>query len=223
MNLTKQYEDIGKDYISGQKEFFSDKEDRAMTFILNNLPDLKNKIILDVGCGNGNNILKYNNLGAKKVFGIDSSKVMVDEAKKIVKEPDNIFIGNMNKLPFKDKFFDIIIGKHSIHYLENLDEAYIEFARVLKKGGILILIAHHPIFGYMQLGAKDYLKKDAVEMKLYEKVKIKFFHHTFKEYFSDALFKSFRIEYFDEHKPSGKKYSNEWNVPTYMEFKAVRK
>ena len=45
------------------------------------LPDLKNKTVLDLGCGYGENCVSFVEKGAKRVVGIDFSKKMLAVAK----------------------------------------------------------------------------------------------------------------------------------------------
>ncbi len=215
---------MSKNYASSQKEFFSKKPDQARIFIKKQLPSLRGKVILDVGCGHGADIPTYEKMGASEVFGIDSSKAMIDEAKKIVKDKKNLFVGNMEDMPFKDNQFDIIVGRYSIHYLENLDKAYREFSRVLKKNGVLILVAHHPVLGFMQLGGKTYESKHIIKMSLYNHtVEIQFPYHTLKDYFSDKFFEHFVIDYLDEEKEKDAEYPNQWKIPGFLAFKAIKK
>jgi ubiquinone/menaquinone biosynthesis C-methylase UbiE len=224
MEINKQYEEMSNEFIEGQEDYFSKKIDHARVFIKNQLPDLKGKVILDVGCGHGKDIQTYEELGAKEVYGIDSSESMIEEAKKRVKNPDKLFVGSMDKTPFEDEKFDIIVGRFSIHYLEDLDKMYIEFSRILKPKGIMIFTAHHPLLGFMQLGAENYHKKGIVEMSLYNNsVKIKFPFHTLKEYLSDALFEHFYLDYVDEENPRDMEYPNKWNVPGFLGFKVVKR
>ena len=224
MEITKQYEEIGKKFIEGQEDYFSKKIDQARVFIKNQLPDLKGKVILDVGCGHGKDIQTYEELGCESVYGIDSSKLMIEEAKKIVKNPANLVVASMDDMPFEDGKFDILIGRFSIHYLKNLDKAYEEFNRVLKKGGILIFVAHHPFLGFMQSGAKNYHAKNIIKMNLYNNaVMIKFPYHTLKDYFSDTFFRNFVIHHLDEEKPENMEYKNQWNIPGFIAFKAVKR
>lgn len=224
MNLQKQYDKMAQDFASGQKEFFSKKEDQARKFIRNQLPSLKGKTILDVGCGHGVDIVTYEKKGSSEVFGIDSSKAMIEEAKKVVKRKKNLFVGNMKKMPFKKNQFDLIVGRFSIHYLKDLDKAYKEFNRVLKKRGILILVVHHPFLGFMQSGAKGYWLKRTIKMNLYKnKVKIQFPYHTLKEYFSDKFFEYFTIDYLNEESEKNMECSNQWKIPGFLAFKATKR
>ena len=68
MDINSQYNKIGKDYVSGQKEFFSKREDEAIKFIKKSLTDLENKKILDIGCGNGKDILLFESMKAYDVY-----------------------------------------------------------------------------------------------------------------------------------------------------------
>ena len=45
------------------------------------LPDLKNKTVIDLGCGFGDNCKTFINLGAKRVVGMDISRNMLEMAK----------------------------------------------------------------------------------------------------------------------------------------------
>jgi SAM-dependent methyltransferase len=95
----EQYERIGRDFITGKEDHFSKKQDQAQLFIRNLLPDLRGKSVLDVGCGHGRDVAFYETLGASDVFGIDSSKFMIGEAKKIVKILPIWLLGVWKKCP----------------------------------------------------------------------------------------------------------------------------
>jgi len=224
MDISKQYDRIGSDFVKGQKEFFSKKTDYAREFIKKCTPHLKGKKVLDLGCGHGHDIVAYEKLGAAEVYGIDSSSFMVNKARKIVKSPEKLFVSSMEKMPFEDNFFDVIIGRFSIHYVENLSGTYEEISRIMKKSGELVIVTHHPLLGFMQTGAKNYNNKDLIKMPLYKnKVQITFPHHTLKEYFPDSFFKHFMISYLDEEPLDDPEYPNKWNVPGFIAFKAIKK
>ena len=219
-----QYEEIGAEFIDGQRKYFSTKTDHAREFIRLRLPDLSGKAVLDVGCGHGSDILTYEKLGAREVYGIDISSFMIEEAKKVVKSPDNLFVGSMDSIPLGDRSIDVIVGRFSLHYLSELDKAYEEFARILNDDGSLIAVAHHPLKSFVQTGSRDYTNKDNVEMQLYDnKVTIRFPHHTLKEFFSDAFFGLFYLDYLDEESSIDPEYPNEQNLPGYLAFKAIKR
>ncbi len=223
MDINSQYNKIGKDYISGQKEFFSKKEDEAIRFIKKSLPDLKNKKVLDIGCGNGKDILLLESLNTSEVYGIDTSEFMITEAKKTVSRPNNLFIGNIEETSFEDSFFDVVIGRFSFHYLKNYDKAYQELSRILKKNGLLILVVHHPLRDLSCQKNKIYGEQEIIKIELYNnKVPIHFPTHTLKNYFSKKFFDYFSLVGFEEEQ-SPKEYTDEFKIPGFMGIKAMKK
>lgn len=223
MGISKQYDKIGKDYVFGQKEFFSKREDEAIKFIKKSLPNLKNKKVLDIGCGNGKDVKLLESLGASDVYGIDTSEFMINEAKKIVTKPKNIFLANIEKAPFDNNFFDIIIGRFSFHYLKKFDKAYQELSRILKKKGLLVLIVHHPFKDLILQKKKVYGNQEIIKIKLYHnKVPIHFPTHTLKDYFSQRFFDYFYLAGYDEEQ-SPEEYADEFKTPGFMGVKAIKK
>jgi ubiquinone/menaquinone biosynthesis C-methylase UbiE len=223
VNIKKQYNSMGKEYISVQKKFFSIEEDKAMTFIKKCLPNLKNKVVLDLGCGNGKDMIVYELLGTKEVYGVDSSKIMIADGKKKVAHPENLFVAEIEKLPFKNNFFDLIVGRFSLHYLDNFDAGYKEIARVLKPKGVLILVVDHPLMSLMMQKKKIYGQKEIIQIKLYDdKIPIHFPSHTFNEYFSKTFFDLFSLKFFEEGQSPERK-PDKFNAPDFMGFQAMKK
>ncbi len=97
-----------------------------------NLP--KKAKILDVGCGKGFllfDILKV--LPEAEVYGIDISNYAIENSKEEIKS--NLIVGNANKLPFEDSYFDLVISINTLHCLEApfLFESLKEIERVGRK------------------------------------------------------------------------------------------
>ena len=102
---------------------------------------LKNKYVLDAGCGAGygSNILsKY----CSKVVAIDISSETIQWCKQNYGAQNNLeFLeASLVKLPFKDSTFDCIVNLEVIeHVQKDIQEAFLKEARrVLKPKGILI-------------------------------------------------------------------------------------
>ena len=223
MDINSQYNKIGKDYVSGQKKFFSKREDEAIRFIKKSLPNLKNKKVLDIGCGNGKDILLLESLNASEVCGIDTSEFMIKEAKKIVSKPNNLFVGNIEETSFEENFFDVAIGRFSFHYLKNFDKAYQELSRILKRNGLLILVVHHPFRDLSCQKNKIYGEQEIIKIELYNnKVPIHFPTHTLKDYFSKRFFDCFCLVGFEEEQ-SPEEYTDEFKTPGFMGIKAMKK
>jgi len=82
------------------------------------LPDLKNKSVLCVGCGSGEECNHIKSLGAKKVVGIDISKELINQAKK--NYPDiEFYVMDIEKLNFPKSSFNFIYSSLALHYLKD--------------------------------------------------------------------------------------------------------
>ena len=97
-----------------------------------------NSSILDIGCGNGKNMLYRNDLN---LTGIDISTELL----KICKDKDlNVVESSMTDIPLKSQSYDGIIAIASYHHLTNDDDrkkALDEMYRLLKdKGTALITV-----------------------------------------------------------------------------------
>ncbi len=104
----------------------------------------KNKIILDVGCGSGRFCVLASYLKAKKIFGIDSSKININYNKKKFKKFSNIkfYFGDNTNLKIKSNFSDITISQGVIHHTTDMFKSLNELIRVTKKGGKILLLVY---------------------------------------------------------------------------------
>jgi len=107
------------------------------------LKDTKdNGLWLDLGCGTGWNISVLKLLGCKrKAIGIDLSEGMLRFAKS---KNMNVVRGDAQRLPFSDSSFDGILAKGVLHHLPDVEEAVAELARVLKPGGMAVMVDPNP-------------------------------------------------------------------------------
>ena len=108
---------------------------------LNNISNLiKNKKIVDFGCGHGNFLLSCSKFGANECigldYGIDSIKIAKNYKKKIApKKNVKFFKRSVYKTKLVSNYFDFAIQNGVFHHLNNEVKAYKEVYRVLKKGG----------------------------------------------------------------------------------------
>lgn len=199
------------------KDFFSDKEDWTRTVIREELKKTSGPV-LDIGCGAGDDVkwCEANNIEA---FGIEPSKTMLNIAKSNVRLPEKILAGSFEKIPFQDNYFELIMGRFSLHYLNNFTKAYSEIFRVLKKGGTLLLTVSHPIFDAFNISK---YKKELVEVKLYEgKVTVKFPPHDLSDYFSKNFLNMFELSEIMES-PSIDAVNPD-QIPETLYIKAIKK
>jgi len=108
--------------------------------------DWKPGKILDIGCGNGRNLLYFAKRGFK-VYGLDFSKEMIEQAKEMFKKnkieikEKQLIVADMRNIPFENESFDYVISVASLHHLPKKDhqEAIEEIKRVLKRNGECII------------------------------------------------------------------------------------
>ncbi len=196
MNLTKQYNGFAKDYSRIIRN--KTKYDRRIYYKHLNFP-LAGKKILDAGCGDGTE-LSYCIKHKAKAFGIDSSKAMIDLAKRNVPLAKSV-VGSFSHLPFSDHFFDAVISKHALQTSANVEPIFKEFYRVLKPKGFLLYLSVHPLRQFMEKKKKqkDYFYKEKVESVLFGGLlKVTEPTHTFNEYLSPWFLKNFDITEFEE-------------------------
>jgi demethylmenaquinone methyltransferase/2-methoxy-6-polyprenyl-1,4-benzoquinol methylase len=101
--------------------------------------------IIDVACGTGDMIdfwqktAKKSDIVIDNIVGVDPSAGMMDVAKK--KLPDVEFIqSGAAAMPFEDGVADIISISYGIRNVVERQKAFDEFARVLKKDGLLVIL-----------------------------------------------------------------------------------
>jgi len=116
---------------------------------LNLVGDVKDKIILDAGCGEGHNTRIFAQKGAK-VTGIDISNGMIRKAKEMEsKNPLGIVyeVASFSELKiFNNSSFDMVVSTMALMDAPNYSAAIKEFYRILKEKGGLFFSITHPCF-----------------------------------------------------------------------------
>ena len=124
-------------------EIESNKADRWLKEIEKYLPTGRSLKILDVGCGAGFFEIILGKLG-HSVTGIDLTEEMVAKANEMIRIYDmdsskiKAHIGDAENLDFADEEFDVVISRNLTWTLPHPIDAYAQWYRVLKKGGLLL-------------------------------------------------------------------------------------
>ena len=106
------------------------------------IADLKNKRVLDIGCGFGWFELNALKKGVKEIAGIEISAEDLKAARSNIKDGRAVFkIGGALKLPFKDNYFDTVVAWEVVEHIpkNTEDKMFKEVYRVLKKKGTFYL------------------------------------------------------------------------------------
>jgi SAM-dependent methyltransferase len=115
--------------------------------------DFKGKRVLDFGCGYGGRTVRYAELGAASVTGIEILTEMVEEARAFAaaKGIAATFVEACGeRLPFESDSFDVICSYDVFEHVEDLEQCLNECWRVLAPGGKLYGVFppyHHPTGG----------------------------------------------------------------------------
>lgn len=136
--------------------------------MLSLLPNLKEKRILDIGCGTGGMSRYFAEHGAKYVLGVDISSKMLKVAKEETQH-GNIEYRKlaMEDLPeIKDKF-DIVFSSLAFHYVENFNKLMQDISNILNPQGILLFSQEHPVNTATILNANMEKKYVEIEGKRY--------------------------------------------------------
>lgn len=102
--------------------------------------------ILDIATGTGDLAIQFaEKTPAEKIIGLDLSDGMLSVARKKVNgkpisKKIEFIQGDSEALPFEDNSFDAITVSFGIRNFENLEKGLSEILRVLKKGGIFVIL-----------------------------------------------------------------------------------
>lgn len=137
------------DYWTKRSHDFTDlrvREQRAeigqdwLKEIESQLPKKENCVILDVGCGTGLFSLMLAEKGHEAI-GIDLTEHMILHAREIAeyqKSSAQFLIMDAENLELPSGVFDMVVSRNLTWTLPHPEQAYKEWMRVLKKGGVLL-------------------------------------------------------------------------------------
>lgn len=138
-NIIEQYKNAKNlnDRISLHEKYSTNKQG-WFNWLFNQIDFSKVNRLLELGCGNGK-LWQENriDLRNREIFLSDISEGMVEEVRNKLGSDFNCIVADVEKIPFKDSYFDSIIANHVLFYLNDLNLGLKEIDRVLKSDGIL--------------------------------------------------------------------------------------
>jgi ubiquinone/menaquinone biosynthesis C-methylase UbiE len=128
----------------GTQQRDEEMESRSDNELLAFIGAERSDVIFDAGCGTGANILLLQPF-VRRVIAMDYSEVAVARCQKRVAlcgiNNVEVFQGEITSIPLPDESVDRILCMSVLQYVDDpqLRAAFGEFARILKKNGVLVL------------------------------------------------------------------------------------
>ena len=106
---------------------------------------VKPQRILDVATGTGDLAINLVNTGASEIIGLDISAGMLEVGKEKIEHKNlddtiKMVRGDGEKIDFPDAYFDAITVSFGVRNFEHLEKGLSEIYRVLKPGGIFVVL-----------------------------------------------------------------------------------
>lgn len=195
--------------------------------------NIKDKKILGLASGGGQQMPIFNALGAKCSVIDYSSKQIESEYKVAKREGFTIeaIEGDMSKkFPFYDETFDIVFQPVSNCYVEDVQHIFNEAYRVLKKGGIFLAGLNNEINYIVDQNEKEIVWKmpfnplkdeKAKEFMVKENAGMQF-SHNMTEQIGGQLKAGFTlVDIYEDTNGFGRLH--ELNIKTYIATKSIKK
>ena len=208
------------------------------------MPDLKDKTVLDLGCGFGGHCLHFIREGAKKVVGIDISEKMLDIAK-AENNNSNITYLNMpmeNITELNEKF-DVVVSSLALHYVEDYAALVHNIYALLNENGVFVFLQENPLNTCFSSGKR--WTKDEKGKKLFANISnygidgeresiwfvdhVKKYHRTFSTIINTLIEEGFSIEKLIEPVPTKEilekypEYIDLFHKPDFLLVKAKKR
>ena len=181
------------------------------------LPDLKDKTILDLGCGFGEHCKRFVESGAKKVIGIDISEKMLEIAKQENADSKITYINMpMENIWQLNEKFDVVVSSLAFHYVEDFSGVVKNIYDMLNENGVFLFSQENPLCTCFSGGNR--WTKDENGNKLYINLSnygiegeresswfvdnVKKYHRTFSTIINTLIETGFKIEKMIEPLPT---------------------
>ncbi len=169
--------------------------------VLNFLPDLANKDVLDAGCGPGFYSHFMADRGAR-VTAFDFNSVFVEQTQARTNGRVTVLQADIAEpLNFAaDGSYDLIVSVLVLHYLKDWQPTLKEFNRVLRPNGRLIFSTHHPFTDLELSSGDDYFATELLEDE-WDVGKVQFYRRPLSKISRDLFESGFVIEEIGEPQP----------------------
>jgi ubiquinone/menaquinone biosynthesis C-methylase UbiE len=201
--------------------------------LLELLGDVRNKKVMDLGCGDGGFGSDLLQLGVIHYTGVDGSTNMIKYAQEnLMSDKADFILSNLEDLQTDDNEYDLILSRMVLHYIAELDPLMQKVYTALKPGGKFVFSVMHPVItatfdhfsgkekrnhwivdNYFETGRRVEAWMDHSVVK---------YHRTIEGYISLALAAGFKISNLKEAEPrkeyflEEKEYRRRTKIPLFL-------
>lgn len=207
------------------------------------LGGIKNKELLDLGCGDAAYGRKLLESGLKSYHGIDGSTNMISLAQQSLSglTQARLEVKEIEGLNLPAECYDIVLSRLVLHYIEQLEAVFTAVKTCLRKEGCFIFSVEHPIItsNYESYHQQTKVRRQNWVVDNYffsgqrvnqwiGKEVIKY-HRTLDEYIQLIKATGFEIEEIRESKPEREhfldisEYERRMRIPLFLLFKLRKK
>ncbi|PAD69789.1 SAM-dependent methyltransferase [Bacillus sp. 7586-K] len=180
------------------------------------LPELKNKSVLDLGCGFGWHCRYAREQQASSVIGVDISEKMLQKAREKTDDPAISYIQMpIEEIDFSNGQFDVVLSSLAFHYIQSFREVCKKVYDSLKPEGSFVFSVEHPIFtsrdeqdwyyddkGNRLHWAVDHYQSEGIRETTFLTNNVIKYHRTISTYLNDVMKVGFTISAVEEPIPS---------------------
>lgn len=143
--VTKMFDNISGNYDELNRVISLGIDMKWRKKVVKVVSDKNPKTILDIATGTGDLVIMMANSSAEKIIGLDLSAGMLEVGKEKIKQKNlsdkiDMIQADSENIPFEDNYFDAITVSFGIRNFENLEKGLSEIYRVLKPGGIFVIL-----------------------------------------------------------------------------------
>lgn len=112
---------------------------------------IRDKKVLDIGCGSGHSLAYMESQGAVELWGVDFSEKQINTSKETLKGLQaNLHCAAMEEdVGIPKDYFDIVYSIYAIGWTTDLDSTFNLIYSYLKPGGYFLFSWDHPLYAHL--------------------------------------------------------------------------
>ncbi len=143
--VTKMFDTISNEYDNLNRVISFGIDIKWRKKVVEIVNSIKPTSILDIATGTGDLAINLTKTKAKKIIGLDISEGMLEVGRKKIENLKlqntiEMVLGDSENIPYNDNSFDAVTVAFGVRNFENLEIGLAEILRVLKPGGIFVVL-----------------------------------------------------------------------------------